>query len=497
MVPIRSLSSLAAISMTLLVGAGIQACSFDWDAYDPRLEATPSGSSSSSEGAGGMASSSSSSSGSGGGVVASAASSGSGAMGGAGGMGGGGMGGGGAGGSGGMGGGSPGPCGGMYLLKEDFEQPVDPKWKWSIYAGPGTTSSQQNGQWVLQLPMQSTTSNYAMILSHRAFVLLDNEMTVEVLAVPNPATPAQSSFIGISDDNNNVRFQYEQGKLYCATTKNGVNNIKAQMTFDPVQHRFWRMREQAGNFYWETSPDGTSWAIRSQTPTTTVAPIGEVYYLLDTYVSGMHMNLGEARYDNVNGGGAPMGNYCPTSSLKDDFDDGVTAHLWDRSYDGNGCTYMEAGGELVIMPAMTTSEYCGYGSAMGYDLTSSAATVEIKQTPDTAKDTATYLTLETEQGILEIGQEGTDIAMRYEKPGMTADLAVIPYDPVAHRWWRIREQNGTTYWETSANGMTWTIRAQAPNPVSITTVDVYLIAGTGSAVMTPGEAHFDNFNIGP
>lgn len=29
--------------------------------------------------------------------------------------------------------------------------------------------------------------------------------------------------------------------------------------FDPVEHRFWRIREQMGHIYWDTSPDGETW----------------------------------------------------------------------------------------------------------------------------------------------------------------------------------------------------------------------------------------------
>lgn len=491
-------SSLAALSTSLLVGALTQACTFDWDAYDPRLDSGEANSSSSS-GIGGMGEASSSSSASmGGGGMGQSSSSSSVAMGGAGGMmATGGMGGaGGAGGMGGMGG-SPGPCGGMYLVSEDFAQPIDTTWFWEVYAGPGTSSTLDNGQWRLRLPTNSTSDHYAMLLSQRAYDLRGTEMFVENLTVPNPATAAQTSLIAIYDDANNIRFQYEQGKLYAAYKKDDVNMIKAQFTFDPVQHRYWRMREQSGAFYWETSPDGMNWTIRSQTPLNTLPPIDAVYFLIDVFVSGAYSSPGEARYDNINRGMPPMGNYCPVGSFQDNFDDNVTGHVWDRSDEDNGCTYDETGGELVIMPATSTSAYCGYTSASAYDLRSTSATVEVTKTPDIMEDTATYFTLEGKGGFVEIAQEGANLIMRYETPVTSADLAAIPYNAVQHRWWRIREKNGTTYWETSPNGTTWTIGAQTANPLPLDMLDVSLAAGTGSTVNNPGEAHFDHFNFGP
>ena len=220
-------------------------------------------------------------------------------------------------------------------------------------------------------------------------------------------------------------------------------------------------------------------------------------YLLDAYVSGVQTSAGEARYDNVNGGGTPMGKYCPTSYLQDNFDDPIRAQAWARANEGDGCSHVEMGGELIITPSTTTSTYCGYTSAQSYDLTSNSATVEVAQTPNTSADTATFFKLEGEKGLLAIVQEGGELFMRYQTVGNSSDLAAKPYDPIAHRWWRIREKNGTTYWETSANGTNWTIAAQTMNPVPVTAFDIQLVAGTGSAVMNPGEAHFDHFNIGP
>ena len=390
-----------------------------------------------------------------------------------------------------------GPCGGMYLLTEDFSQPIDGTWKWDVYAGPGTSSSLDNGQWLLTLPANSSTSHYAMLMSRHAYDLKGSEMVVDVSTVPNMATSAQSSFIALIDDANNIRFQYEQGKLYVAYKKNDVNMIRSQFTYDPVLHRFWRMREQGGTFYWETSPDGMTWTIRSQTIGGTLPPVDFVYFLIDVYVSGVQMNPGTARYDNLNGGLPAVGNYCPIGLLQDNFDDNITNHQWRQSNDSNGCTSAETGGELIVTPPLTTSDYCGYTSSAVYDLRSATVSVEVKQSTNVMADTGTYLTLRGKGGMIEMAQEGNSLFMRYETPMTSADVGVEPYDPVQHRWWRIRENNGITYWETSADRMTWKIGAQTMNPLTLDALEVALAAGTGSAVNNPGEAHFDNFNVGP
>jgi hypothetical protein len=33
----------------------------------------------------------------------------------------------------------------------------------------------------------------------------------------------------------------------------------ATLTYSPVAHAYWRVRDTAGRVYWETSPDGVTW----------------------------------------------------------------------------------------------------------------------------------------------------------------------------------------------------------------------------------------------
>jgi hypothetical protein len=51
------------------------------------------------------------------------------------------------------------------------------------------------------------------------------------------------------------------------------------------------------------------------------------------------------------------------------------------------------------------------------------------------------------------------------------------------------------YWETSPDGVTWTIRFQEATP-SVTTAIVSLAAGSGNADPQPDLVAFDNVNGG-
>jgi hypothetical protein len=71
------------------------------------------------------------------------------------------------------------------------------------------------------------------------------------------------------------------------------------------------------------------------------------------------------------------------------------------------------------------------------------------------------------------------------------------YDPAAHRWWRIREEAGTIYFETSPDAAQWNTLLQTGSPPQLETVYVVLAAQVGAAYGAPVRAEFDNLNLLP
>src|SRR3546814_13610154 len=48
----------------------------------------------------------------------------------------------------------------------------------------------------------------------------------------------------------------------------------------------------------------------------------------------------------------------------------------------------------------------------------------------------------------------------------------LPYDPVEHAWLRGREDAGTLYWETAADGRDWTVRHTDVSPAWASDTDL-------------------------
>lgn len=187
----------------------------------------------------------------------------------------------------------------------------------------------------------------------------------------------------------------------------------------------------------------------------------------------------------------------PLGDLADDFDDNVVdAAKWPSSYG----TYSETGGRARVT---CDTNYNAYASASGYTLEDSQARVQVYPPADagaTAEAWAQLLITSSTPGtdaIIEVNAATSQLTMAvrvgYSDPGLTS----LTYDATAHAWMRIREETGSLYWETSADGLTWTTRRTETSPawVSDTTLQVQLICHRDGG--TPDYAEFDNFNITP
>jgi len=163
-------------------------------------------------------------------------------------------------------------------------------------------------------------------------------------------------------------------------------------------------------------------------------------------------------------------------------------------------TVVETSGQLQITcrSAFASAAYNGLMSANAYDLTGRGAAVQVVQQAAPGNSNAdTQLHVGTDNTHrFTIVAEGTTITFLWYD-GSAHSLASITYSATTHAWWRIRESGGTTFWDTSADGITWTNRASIANPFAVTAMKPNLAAGTFASITTPAPAIFDNFNVLP
>ena len=156
----------------------------------------------------------------------------------------------------------------------------------------------------------------------------------------------------------------------------------------------------------------------------------------------------------------------------------------------------EVNGRVEIQPENGVANSFGkYSSVTTYDLTDSEIKVEFARL---LRAGTSFLT--AVDGIVGSGDDFVSISARpagvqvvQRVSGVVTALATVPYDETAHRWVRIRETAGTTYYECAEDGQRWTEITRAPTPFALTAVTLEFSA-RGSSTAAHGTAVFDNVN---
>ena len=178
--------------------------------------------------------------------------------------------------------------------------------------------------------------------------------------------------------------------------------------------------------------------------------------------------------------------------LVDDFNDNESnTLLWDVYG-----PVSEVNQRIEISPAANGTQYGGYDSRSRYDLTGSSVHVKLAQALNAAAGTETFLkaAYDTNNKVYITISNGS-LTCGYKVNGVYSDLVTVTYSSTVHAWLRLRESTGVTYWETSADGQTWTLLLRRPSPFDLTSVEIQLGAGTYQPVASPGTAIFLSVNI--
>jgi hypothetical protein len=186
-------------------------------------------------------------------------------------------------------------------------------------------------------------------------------------------------------------------------------------------------------------------------------------------------------------------------TLYDNFNDNSLNAQWSE-FEGGSATVNETNRRLEInYPASSTSSTDGdIASNSSFDLTGSYGFVQVSEVPSSATSANAELRIYTDSSnwFRWIYEGGTLFAQR-RKAGASATITSFTYSATTHKFWRIRESAGVIYYDTSADGLTWTNQGTYTHGMTITAMHV-LIAGTCFQNETnPGRFIVDNFNVIP
>lgn len=157
-------------------------------------------------------------------------------------------------------------------FSDDFSDNTrDARWKLGTLTPPASSFDDkvtvaETGERLEITPRTSAgVKAYNGYVSAASWNLTDAHATVEV--VQTTTNKAQTVFTLALDANNWFRFLFESAKLNFQTKVGGAETATT-IPADAAQHRFWRLRHDRARdvVTFETSADGTSWAVRREVP---------------------------------------------------------------------------------------------------------------------------------------------------------------------------------------------------------------------------------------
>ena len=192
-------------------------------------------------------------------------------------------------------------------------------------------------------------------------------------------------------------------------------------------------------------------------------------------------------------------------TLTDDFNDNTRDTVkWNlnalnegaSSWDPN-VTALEQSQRLEVKPVANTvgNHYNGYVSVATWDMTSAQAGVTVQQTTSTGSlaDTV-FAVCANNSNWYRMVEEGGQLYFQDKASGIK-NSTNITYSPVSHRFWRIRHNSASDsiFFETSGDGVTYSVQRIVIRAMPITAMRFELDAGTSNAQSVPGFAVFDDF----
>jgi hypothetical protein len=180
------------------------------------------------------------------------------------------------------------------------------------------------------------------------------------------------------------------------------------------------------------------------------------------------------------------------STLTDNFNDNsIDAAKWNQTT-ASGATIAETNGQLEITTSTTAGTNAYLTTVSNYNFTGSAISIKIVDAGNQSLASYTCWVIEYPNNNWRIS--GGNIVVRRNSVSVYTDTYVAN----TYRYLRIREAGGNTYWDYSADGITWTNAYNNTNTGVVTSIQ-FILADTycSGAEASTTTAKVDDFNILP
>lgn len=313
--------------------------------------------------------------------------------------------------------------------------------KWAYFAGASVSGG--------KLVLDQNGSATGKVESQGSYNLVGSAATVELAQAANDQT---EFWLFINGATSGVRFLRLGTLLYAQAVVGGTGVSTASVTYDPVAHRWLRVREAGGVVYWDTSSDRQGWTQQhSWTPTISVASLRA-----RLSCQGTTGTPSTAIFDNFNV--APK-----IGELTEDFADALDPSIWWSSAPSGGSAAI-TGGHLVHTAPVggSASQYVSTGTFLSWRLAESAVWVQhvtMDAGPTTSFESTVIVQDDIDHRLDWVFNKGADfIGARTISGGAATYPFSTAYDPATFAFVRIRETGGVVYWDSSPDGTSWVNR---------------------------------------
>jgi hypothetical protein len=192
-------------------------------------------------------------------------------------------------------------CPTTIAFSDDFTS-TTPLAMWTVQDS-STDASVSQGAGALTIAFVPNAQNgaYAGLQLAATMSFSESCATVRLDMAPNQsANDATATFgIGPSVGSVNIRMEIGAGTLLSECEEGGNRRMRLDTrTYDPVAHRYLRIRNSgASGWFWEVSPDGTTFTTLANNPCTSVAPANVL--ALTGYLNPMTTNAGSCVFGPV------------------------------------------------------------------------------------------------------------------------------------------------------------------------------------------------------
>jgi hypothetical protein len=150
-----------------------------------------------------------------------------------------------------------GACGTMVALSDDFADGVTGA-QWTTLTGTNIALAETGGDLQITFASNVSAGQTAGYQSVASFDFTGSCVDAEIASTPNAATLANMTIrIGTSTDCGVIEIY--SGMIHAAQHRGASISTLPAFAFDALADRFLRMREVSGSWYYQSSPDGTTW----------------------------------------------------------------------------------------------------------------------------------------------------------------------------------------------------------------------------------------------